>query len=399
MTHRVLFYVQHLLGIGHVKRAAAIAAAMAQDGLEVTVAHGGEPVADVAYAGCRHVQLPSATIRDGDFSTLIDEHGAAVDEAWRKRRRDALFNVMKTTDPDVVLFELFPFGRRQFRFELVPLIEALKTRSPRPRLLASVRDILVKATKPEREEEVAQRVLADFDEVLVHGDPSFVRFDDSFGPTARIADKLRYTGYVSSENAGSPGEGVAADETGRNEVVLSAGGGAAGFPLMMAALAARPETKARHLEWRVLTGPRLPEPEFRMIEAYAARDFGSGMGRIVVERFRDDFPSVLRRAALSISQGGYNTTIDILRTGVPALVVPFGGGVETEQADRAIRLAERGYLHVLSEDDLAKGRLRAAIDAALDDAPRRRAMPPVDFALEGAANTARIVAEHAKAVR
>ena len=32
-----------------------------------------------------------------------------------------------------------------------------------------------------------------------------------------------------------------------------------------------------------------------------------------------------------------------------------------------------------------------AVDAALIDAPRRRAMAPVDFALDGAATTARLV--------
>ena len=47
-----------------------------------------------------------------------------------------------------------------------------------------------------------------------------------------------------------------------------------------------------------------------------------------------------------------------------------------------------------SETELAG--LGAAIDAAIDDTPRRRAMAPVDFALDGAANTARIIAAHAR---
>ena len=79
---------------------------------------------------------------------------------------------------------------------------------------------------------------------------------------------------------------------------------------------------------------------------------------------------------------------------MPAIVVPFGAEEETEQQDRAERLAERGYLRVLPETELAG--LRAAIDAAIDDTPRRRAMAPVDFALDGAANTARIIAAHAR---
>ena len=55
MTHRVLFYVQHLLGIGHLKRAAILAEAMAAMGLDVTVAYGGDrfgksPFRDVKVA-------------------------------------------------------------------------------------------------------------------------------------------------------------------------------------------------------------------------------------------------------------------------------------------------------------------------------------------------------------
>ncbi|MBC8129241.1 MAG: hypothetical protein H7Y08_02830, partial [Rhizobiaceae bacterium] len=144
---------------------------------------------------------------------------------------------------------------------------------------------------------------------------------------------------------------------------------------------------------------RLPAPEFDRIVAAASDAARTGGGHIIVERFRSDFPAVLGRAELSISQGGYNTTIDILRSGVPAIVVPFSEGDETEQEDRARRLAERLYLHILPMDQMGVEPFAAAIDAAIADAPRRRAMRPVDFALEGAANTAAIVAEHASAVK
>jgi predicted glycosyltransferase len=336
-------------------------------------------------------QLPPAGIRGNDFSNLVDEDGNDADDAWRARRRDDLLGLARDFRPDVVLFELFPFGRRQFRFELLPLIEELRSWSPRPAILSSVRDILVRPVKSERETEAADLIENAFDEILVHGDPAFVSFGDSFGPADRIADKLRYTGYVSSEirTGRAP-----APASGPGEVIVSAGGGAAGLPLMQAALAARPKTSAYGLDWRLLTGPRLPESSFRSVVADAAAAAAEGGGAIVVERFRPDFPQLLRTAALSVSQGGYNTTIDLLRAGVPAIVVPFGAEEETEQEDRARRLAERGYLQVL--DESALGTLAGVIDGALADAPRRRAMAPVDFALDGAARTVEIVALHAR---
>ena len=52
---RVFFYVQHLLGIGHLRRAATIARALTGAGLDVTVVSGGSgipsPPADVERGG------------------------------------------------------------------------------------------------------------------------------------------------------------------------------------------------------------------------------------------------------------------------------------------------------------------------------------------------------------
>ena len=58
MTVRVLFHVQHLLGIGHLTRAAALARACAEDGMEVTVASGGEPVPGVDFGRASLVAAP-----------------------------------------------------------------------------------------------------------------------------------------------------------------------------------------------------------------------------------------------------------------------------------------------------------------------------------------------------
>lgn len=225
MKKRVLFHVQHLLGIGHLKRAEILAEAMAKAGLDVTVAFGGCPVREIPFKGAAVARLPAATIAGEDFSTLLDEAGTPVDEAWRAERRDALLDLWRKTDPDVVLIELFPFGRRQFRFELLPLLEAIHVEKRRPRVACSVRDILV-AKSPARAKEAAETLNRLFDAVLVHGDPALIRLDETFSEASRIADLIRYTGYVSSPSNGS-GSAV-----GAGEVLVSAGGGAVGLPLL-----------------------------------------------------------------------------------------------------------------------------------------------------------------------
>ena len=71
---RVFFYVQHLLGIGHLKRAATLAQALRAAGFEVTLASGGAPV-----KGIEVLQLPP--VSSLDLKQLIDENNKPVDEA------------------------------------------------------------------------------------------------------------------------------------------------------------------------------------------------------------------------------------------------------------------------------------------------------------------------------
>jgi predicted glycosyltransferase len=255
------------------------------------------------------------------------------------------------------MLELYPFGRRQMRFELMPLLDAAIASPERPVIVSSVRDILVAAPKPERNAEMVEQVEKYFDHVLVHGDPGLIPFDRTFPLAQRIADRLHPTGYVvdcvTPDDPAGPGAG---------EVVVSAGGGAVGEGLLETAIWARPLSSARNLPWRVLVGVNLPEQSFHHLQQLG----GAGA---TVERARGDFAALLARCRLSISQGGYNTVMEVMSAGCRAVVVPYAGGLETEQTLRAELLAARGAFAVLPEGELKPEALAAKIDAAL-------AMPP-----------------------
>lgn len=379
MKRRVLFHVQHLLGIGHLKRAEILAETMAGAGLEVTVAYGGLPVQEVPFRGVRVARLPPATIANEDFSNLLDGSGRPVDDAWRSARRDALLDLHRTTDPDVVLIELYPFGRRQFAFELIPLLKTIHAGDKRALVASSVRDVLVSSKKPGRDAEVVDAVRRFFDVVLVHGDPALIPFESTFASAAEIGDRIRHTGYVTATAARE-----AAEAAPHSEVLVSAGGGAVGAPLLFAAMSARPLTALAGTVWRFLTGPNLPAADFERLSA-------AGGDGAVVERFRPDFPARLRSAALSISQAGYNTTMDILTAGVKAVVIPYETGGETEQRLRAEILASRGLLTVVPAAELSPTRLAAAVAEAM---AKRRAPLTVD--LSGATTSARLIGELAE---
>ena len=354
---KAFFYVQHLLGIGHLKRAATLRLAFERAGFQVTLASGGTPVAGIPV-----LQLPP--VSSPDFKQLLDEHGTPVDDAWKTRRRDALLDAFAASRADVLIVELFPFGRRQMRFELLPLLEAAKGRL----VVCSVRDLL--QPRPEREAQAVELIERYFHHVLVHGDPRIALFDRTFAQAPRIEGKLHYTGYVVDDVK-------LQSDAGRDEVIVSAGGGAVGARLLETAIAARSLTRLRDRTWRVITGMHGAEVKGQ---------------NVIVERFRNDFTVLLRNCVLSVSQGGYNTVLETLQARARAVLVPYAAGGESEQTLRAQLLAERGLVEMVEESELTP----ASLAAAMDRAAARPRPPEGAVDVDGARRSAELLAAWVK---
>jgi predicted glycosyltransferase len=371
---RVFFYVQHLLGIGHLRRAAVLARALVAGGFDVLLVSGGAPVEGLALGGARLHQLPPLRAADESLRDLARLDGTPIDEAFQRQRAEMLLGLLRAEAPDVVITEQFPFGRTRLRFELRPLLEAARGLPKRPVIACSVRDV-VRRAKPERVAEAEQLLERLFDAVLIHGDPRLVPFERSFAGWAHIKERAFYTGYVSERELA---QGMLSAE-GKDEVVVSVGGGAVGAPLLKAAIAARPKTALADRTWRLLLGENLPAQD----RAALAREEG-----IVVEPARADFMTLLRNATLSISQAGYNTTIETLCCADRAVLVPFATERETEQADRAEALAERGMVAVVAPGTLSAQSLADAVGRALAG-PSLKTFAPCD--VDGGPKTAALL--------
>ena len=103
---RVFFYVQHLLGIGHLRRAATLARAMVAAGLDVIVVSGGHEIPGLNIDGARLVQLPATRATDIYFKMLVDEEDRPIDDAWRRDRAARVLDAWRAAEPQVLLFEL-----------------------------------------------------------------------------------------------------------------------------------------------------------------------------------------------------------------------------------------------------------------------------------------------------
>ena len=375
----ILQYCQHSVGLGHLVRSLSVAGALASDFRVVLVSGGTVPPGIAAPEGVELVALPAVGSGDGEGAGLVSlEPGMDLEETWQ-RRREILLGLTEELKPVALVIELFPLGRRKFAAELLPLLEAARHLDSPSVIVCSVRDILV-ANGPEqqrRDDQATRRLNRYFDALVVHADPRFVRLEDTFCPSIPIAPPVYYTGFVVP-----PGERPTGVRRQPPEILVSAGGGMVGGPLLRtAAEAQRLHFEALGLTTRLVTGPFLPARDAASLQAEAA-----GCGGLTVERFVPDLCAAMVRASVSVSQCGYNTALDVLRAGVPALVVPYDEGRETEQTERARRLADLGALRVLSTRDLSAARLAHEIVELLSATPEGVALD-----LGGAEATAAIV--------
>jgi len=367
---RILFYSQHVLGIGHFFRSMEIARALEPH--EVLFVEGGSPLRNFTPpAHVRRVLLPPVMM-DSGFSR-VDVGEADPDSVWRERS-ERLLDLFHSFRPHRVVTELFPFGRRMFRHELMPLLDAARQTTSTTLVVCSLRDILVEKSDVRKYEMRVLDILnVYYDLLMVHADPRIIDLSETFSRTGDIAIPLVYTGFVCRRAPERRGQGD------RRVIVVSTGGGRVGADLLQVVLKGFRRLKGSELELRVFLGPFMEEAE-----RSALADLASGDHRVSLRPFTDDFLAELAGADLSISMGGYNTCMDILASRVPALVYPFPQN--REQSMRAGRLEELGLLRVLKSLSVAE--LSTAMEALLEcpDVPGFHA-PDMD----GATKTARLL--------
>jgi predicted glycosyltransferase len=370
MTFRVFFYVQHLLGIGHLMRSLRVARALARQKMDVAIVSGGVPMPGIDTGGAKLIQLSPVRAGAAGFSDLVHPDGSAFTDEDKIARRDELLRQFQAASPHAIITEAFPFGRRQMRFELLPLLGLAQQRNTL--IAASIRDILQEQKSLTRSQEMVDVVKRYYDLVFVHGTPDFAPLDDSFALVELIRHQLIYTGMVGPEDH-PDGSAQSYD------VIVSAGGGAVGENLIRTALQVRRATSEDNKRWLIVTGPNMPDAVEKDLENLA----DSGVERV---RFVTNLPALLKRATVSISQAGYNTVADLLAARCRSVIVPFDEGGETEQSRRGEILARRRLAIVVPSAKLSPESLRSAIIEA-------RALPKNDPAidLDGANLTSEIL--------
>ncbi|MEJ2476816.1 MAG: glycosyltransferase [Desulfobacterales bacterium] len=375
---KIILYCQHIWGVGHYFRSLEICKSLRQH--DIVMVTGGAEVDTPLPAQVRTFRLP-ALMTDRNYTGLFPTEKGQTLEAVKSERSRLLFELFERETPDAFIVELYPFGRRAFRFELDPVLGGIRSGKLYRSLVAcSVRDILVEKKDPAvYEKRVVDILNRRFDALLVHADPALITLDRTFSRLVDLSIPVVYTGFITSKPITDARRRMRSrlgidEETAL--VVASAGGGQAGIVLMQPLLESLAYLETdRPLALLVFTGPYMPADEFELLQ-------GRANSRVKVERFTPDFLSFLAAADLSISMGGYNTCMNILASNVAALVWPYPG--DREQGLRGRRMEEIGAITVLNEKDLQPRRLAAIVRNSLI------AAKPVAHSinLDGAARTA-----------
>lgn len=379
---KLFFYCQHVLGVGHFFRALEICNALKDH--DVVLVTGGAPVDAVLPDHVREIRLPPLMM-DKNFNGLYTPDDTETIAAVKEKRKKILWNSIKEEAPDVFLVELYPFGRKAFRFELDPVLKGLRNNTLPPcRVFCSLRDILVeKKDISKYETRVVKTLNSFFDGVFVHSDPELIKLDQTFSRLDKIMIPVGYTGFVAARpdtDARTHIRNALGITDNEKLIIASAGGGSVGKELLKATVNGFKTMENENARLKVFSGPFMDDGTFEYLTSF-------NCDTIEVNRFSSNFLNLLSASDLSISMAGYNTCMNILAAGVPALVLPFAQN--REQRFRAEQIAAGYPMKILTEKELSIKILPAIMENMLlsGTAPSRIS----DVQLNGAANTARLI--------
>ena len=118
---KLLFYCQHSLGMGHLIRSFSIAGSLANH-FDVVFLNGGPlPQGQKPPEKIEIINLPPLGF-DAEMQLLSRDNSHTVAQAQRLRL-EIMRKALGSVKPEVLLIELFPFGRKKFAAELVALLE------------------------------------------------------------------------------------------------------------------------------------------------------------------------------------------------------------------------------------------------------------------------------------
>ena len=418
---RIVFFSQHFVGVGHHFRNFQIVRALAKS-YKVYFVDGGREVRNIDIPSVRTIRLP-ALFKDLESQRIVCEDPKFSLRKAQKKRRQILLEKIAQIQPDIFVIELFPFARSRLYKELVPAIQKARAINPEVKVICSVREIIKKAPgeelakkrppHPETSffrskmvwylspfwgknkkkkrlarlyyERVVPTLNSYFDYVLIHGDPRLFQLESFFPWIENIEIPVEYTGYVSEKLESRDADTQKTIEEQGPYVLVSVGGGILGWDMITTAVQAWKilceHGYVQNMKMVIFAGVFIKDDEYDAIKEMCTED------SFYFSRFTNNFLQWMQSAELSISQAGYNTCMNVLETGVRAILVPIPRYVDIDQNIRAQKLADLGVVDTIRSESLHSENLITAMTDRLKR-PRFRH----DIVMDGALKTKEFIA-------
>ena len=358
---RLMTYSHDGYGLGHLRRTSDIAGCFVEDvpGSSVLMLIGCASGSVFPLpSGIDYIKIPSIIKVDTEVwhprSLRIGSDQARALRASIVQKSADIF------EPQLFLVDHVPAG---VWGDLLPTLRLLKEREAG--IVLGLRDIL---DSPEvtravwRQKNFYKLVETYYDELFIYGCRDVFDTASQYGLDRELGEKIRYCGYVCSEESHRTPEQIREKLRMRKDrlIVVTAGGGYDAYPLMEACLKAfRLLGKELPFEALFITGP-LMEPLQRECLQTLASEVG-----VSVEVCVEDILSYMNAADLVITMAGYNSLSEILHLRKKALVIPRQGP-SAEQTTRARLFSERGLIDAIFPDELSPRTLAERIMADLD---------------------------------
>jgi predicted glycosyltransferase len=281
-------------------------------------------------------------------------------------RKNLIHSAVLCFEPHLFLVDHMPHGAMG---ELLFTLESLKELKTGTCIVLGLRDILdsPEVIKQHWEEEGAYHALECFyDRVLVFGMQEVFDIAEQYQLPGAVKDLLRYTGYVCTPampryTARARQQAMSHGREGVKMILVMAGGGADAYPMMRIFLDALPWVlENKPVAVMTVTGPFMPIEQRHELEASAR-----GMPVKVRDKV-SDILSYLDACDLVVSMAGYNSTIEILRSRKPAILLPRRGPSQ-EQRTRARLFADQHWVRFLDPLDVTPEILAQAVIEDLEN--------------------------------
>ncbi len=363
---KILVYSHDTYGLGNVRRMLQVVDHLvhAQPDVSVLLVSGAPLIHAFRIPhGADYIKLPCVgrtETAQNVVKSLLLPYGEVM-----RLRADLIFKAALRFRPDLVLVDKKPLGLAN---ELQPALDALHHIGRPPKTVLLLRDILdaPEATIREWESGRHHQAIAElYDKVLIAGTEEVFDAVREYRFPPHTAAKTQYCGYIARPAPSRP-PGDVRRECGALDaplVVVTAGGGGDGYPLMSAYVDGLAARAARNHRSLLVLGPEMSAGQRGELTRKAADQPG-----VTVREFSDDMVSAMNAADLVVSMGGYNTVCELLTLRKRAIIVPRAKPVR-EQSIRAGRMHELGLLRTLDAETLTPRALIEAVEEELSADP------------------------------